>query len=211
MRIEIRNRYHNYLEKKFLKVPRTSQYRRNIECESSDESSDNSVEDAQWREYCNRQSSSDSDNTDSDNTSQHNSICLSFSNEALLANIRNNEQLTISSDLSLHLVQDQHMELVQHNYHESLSTHEDPFIEQNNDQQSLSALEQMVDVSQISINDTNCMAYQILRMKIFVIHGITMHMKNYFNVAMKMIAITKIFTKKSTLKISIVKILVLVD
>ncbi|XP_067207403.1 uncharacterized protein [Linepithema humile] len=49
MRIEIRNRYHNYLEKKFLKVPRTSQYRRNIECESSDESSDNSVEDAQWR------------------------------------------------------------------------------------------------------------------------------------------------------------------
>nr|XP_012232539.1 PREDICTED: uncharacterized protein LOC105678080 [Linepithema humile] len=136
-------RYHNYLEKKFLKVPRTSQYRRNIECESSDESSDNSVEDAQWREYCNRQSSSDSDNTDSDNTSQHNSICLSFSNEALLANIRNNEQLTISSDLSLHLVQDQHMELVQHNYHESLSTHEDPFIEQNNDQQSLSALEQV--------------------------------------------------------------------
>lgn len=43
-------RYHNYLENKFQKVPKTSQYRRNrIECKSSDQNSNDSIEDAQWR------------------------------------------------------------------------------------------------------------------------------------------------------------------
>ncbi|XP_024892185.1 uncharacterized protein LOC112467697 isoform X1 [Temnothorax curvispinosus] len=114
-------RYHNYLEDKFQKVPRTSQYRRNhTEYELSVQSSDDSVEDAQWREYCNCQSSSDSNNTDSDSTSQHNSIRSSSSNEALPA-----------------------------------VTHENTFIEQNNNQQSSSILEQTADASQISRNDRN--------------------------------------------------------
>ncbi|XP_072756904.1 uncharacterized protein [Anoplolepis gracilipes] len=150
-------RYHNYLEDKFQKVPRTSQYRKNrIECEPSDQGSDNDnsdVEDAQWREYCNRQSFSDSDNTScqaSTSTSQYNSMCSLFSNEGS-ANIMYNEQL--NSD-SLHLIQDEHINLIQHNCHESLSIHENPFIEQN-DQQSLSTLEQTVDTTQISINYRN--------------------------------------------------------
>lgn len=66
--------------------------------------------------------------------SQHNSIRSSPFNEALLADIKNNKQL--SSD-SLHLIQDQYMDHIPNNCHESSSIHEDPFIKRNDEQSSI--------------------------------------------------------------------------